>query len=97
MGSDNSEMEKQKPICEEVLQKKRDSVTTYYRWGGRCCPRRKSITGARDASFCRTASAETGVAERSATVWIGDRCIEFHEEMSPELTENLMIRNLQSC
>ena len=36
------------------------------------------------------------VSECTATVRIGDGCIEFHQEMSPELIRSL-IRALRSC
>ena len=100
MGGNDSGMQKQRAVREEVVRRKRnfsDDILSMGACGaeqsGRC------NAEARDAGFCRAASAETGVAdvsECSATVRIGDGCIEFHQEMSPELIRSL-IKALRSC
>ena len=76
------------------------SVTTYYRW------ERAVLSKAEDAMRKQEmpAFAELpvpkqewrNVSECSATVRIGNGCIEFHQEMSPELTRSL-IKALRSC
>lgn len=76
------------------------SVTTYYRW------ERAVLSKAEDAMRKQETPAFAelpvpkqewrNVSECSATVRIGNGCIEFHQEMSPELIRSL-IKALQSC
>ena len=65
MGGNDSGMQKQRPVCEEVVRRKRDFSDDILPMGtcgaeqsGRC------NAEARNTGFCRAASAETGVAER---------------------------------
>ena len=76
------------------------SVTTYYRW------ERAVLSKAEDAMRKQETPAFAelpvpkqewrNVSECSTTVRIGDGCIEFHQEMSPELIRSL-IKALRSC
>ena len=65
MGGNDSGMQKQRPVREEVVRRKRDFSDDILSMGtcgaeqsGRC------NAEARNTGFCRAASAETGVAER---------------------------------
>ena len=65
MGGNDSGMQKQRPVREEVVRRKRDFSDDILPMGtcgaeqsGRC------NAEARNTGFCRAASAETGVAER---------------------------------
>lgn len=100
MGGDDSGMQKQRAVREEVVRRKRDFSDDILPM--RACGAEQSgrcNEEARDAGFCRAASAETGVAERVGMFRRStDRGwgIEFHQEMSLELIRSL-IKALRSC
>ena len=65
MGGNDSGMQKQRPVREEVVRRKRDFSDDILPMG--TCGAEQSArcnAEARNTGFCRAASAETGVAER---------------------------------
>lgn len=100
MGGNDSGMQKQRSVREEMVRRKRnfsDDILSMGACGaeqsGRCNEE------ARNAAFAELPVPKQewrNVSECSATVRIGDGCIEFHQEMSPELIRSL-IKALRSC
>ena len=76
------------------------SVTTYYRWERAVLSRAEDAKGREETRAggklpVRKVGLRNG-SECAATVRIGEGCIEFHQEMSPELIRSL-IKALRSC
>ena len=94
MGDNDSGMQKQRAVREEVVRRKRNFSDDILSMGA-CDAMRKQETPA-FAELPVPKQEWRNVSECSATVRIGDGCIEFHQEMSPELIRSL-IKALRSC
>lgn len=65
MGGNDSGMQKQRPVCEEVVRRKRDCGVNVLSMGAGGAEQSGGRNAeARETGFCRTANAKTGVAER---------------------------------
>lgn len=102
MGGNDSGMQKQRTVREEVVRRKRnfsDDILSMGACGAEVSRAEDAMRKQETPAFAELPVPKQewrNVSECSATVRIGDGCIEFHQEMSPELIRSL-IKALRSC